>query len=844
MACVKQRTCVVPSCKVVDRNREIDLSWHLFPNSAMHQKMRINWITIIRNLRNDEAWEPTREFRICSRHFLTEELYTAGIRRRLRGQPVPTLFLHDATMTDVNSTGMQLDVPQVPEEPMEVTPSTAKSIGTISCPSCANTFSVTEIDGKLQGHCATDQLQPGEPNLPPSKSRKRLFHDPEDVDHPSSDVSFQVSSPLFITVTPKSRRAVRNEHSYCASPGQAADELKAVKKQLADLRVKYHQLELKLERRDRAQSTHMDSLESLKALSNRQVDTLDARFPELLFHIVENEKRAFSIKGKSGMEYDEEIKKFSATLHYHSPKAYRFLRHYLTLPHPSTIASWMKSSDCGPGYNLDVISRLGEARLSDTNNVMTDVVMIIDEMAIRRALVWDSSKHCYVGFVDYGTSDIDEPENPQLASNVLVCMIAGISGGWKCPIGYIYTDKVNGETQRAFLHKAFVLLEEQQFNVWALISDGCTSNVSLFEGYGVSDSIIQGASFEIDGDFPCSFPNPANPSKSVYAMTVYGMKYVGIREYKRSGKRAVYEKRLIDSDSRRAALGMMISIKSVIAISKALLIREFNPFKFVLTYRFCQDPFELFFNTVRGRLGNNNNPTVVEFRNIMKSIWHQNLLKSTNTGNCIAQIDEGEVPGGMLPLKRVRKLKVLDMDDIDALDIIDLSALSDPHYSDFYRNCLAYISGNVVRVVGTKLKCEICAESLLNTDDDLLPSHFAKLIEAKDSGGLFTPCHSVFRIVELTDACYRQICKTSGGLMKVTMPLHPGDLEIAEAIFRLFDHKLIDYVVLTEREERVALQAIPLHLREMARVWCDASICHSKRFNATSAFKSLCTNCT
>ncbi|OXA58824.1 hypothetical protein Fcan01_08561, partial [Folsomia candida] len=226
----------------------------------------------------------------------------------------------------------------------------------------------------------------------------------------------------------------------------------------------------------------------------------------------------------------------------------------------------------------------------------------------------------------------------------------------------------------------------------------------------------------------------------------------------------------------------------------------------------------------------------------MKSIWHQNLLKSTNTGNCIVQIDEGQVPGGMLPLKRVRKLKVLDMDDIDALDIVDLSALSDPHYSDFYRNCLAYISGNVVRVVGTKLKCEICAESLLNTDADLLPSHFAKLIEAKDRGGLFTPCHSVFRIVELTDACYRQICKASDGLMKFIMPLFPGDLEIAEAIFRLFDHKQIDYVVLTKQEEQIALQAIPVHLREMARVWCYASICHSKRYNATSAFKSLCTN--
>ncbi|OXA39236.1 DNA transposase THAP9 [Folsomia candida] len=156
-----------------------------------------------------------------------------------------------------------------------------------------------------------------------------------------------------------------------------------------------------------------------------------------------------------------------------------------------------------------------------------------------------------------------------------------------------------------------------------------------------------------------------------FCSTVVEMTYIEVREYKATGKRTKVEKTLIESDRKRAALGMVLSIKSVIKISKALLVRDCDPFKYVLTYRFCQDPLELFFNTVRGRLGRNNNPTVVEFQNIMKSIWHQNLLKSTNTGNCIAQITDGQVPGGLLPLRRVRKLKQLEMKDIEELDIID-----------------------------------------------------------------------------------------------------------------------------------------------------------------------------
>jgi len=93
------------------------------------------------------------------------------------------------------------------------------------------------------------------------------------------------------------------------------------------------------------------------------------------------------------MMYDEEIKKFAATLQFYSPKAYSFVREYLTLPHPRTISSWMKSSDCGPGYNLDVIQKLSNTMKNDKNNTMSDVALTIDEMAIRKDLVWNPSRH-------------------------------------------------------------------------------------------------------------------------------------------------------------------------------------------------------------------------------------------------------------------------------------------------------------------------------------------------------------------------------------------------------------------------------------------------------------------
>jgi len=132
----------------------------------------------------------------------------------------------------------------------------------------------------------------------------------------------------------------------------------------------------------------------------------------------------------------------------------------------------------------------------------------------------------------------------------------------------------------------------------------------------------------------------------------------------------------------------------------------------------------------------------------MKRNWHQNLLKSTSTGNSVTFCEDGEVPGGLLPLKPKPKRQPVD-------DVADLTSVLkgnfDQQESNFYLNCLAYISGNITRVLSEKLTCDQCVKGLLRFDLDPLRCDETLLITRKQRGGLFQPCRSVFIIVQKAD---------------------------------------------------------------------------------------------
>jgi non-receptor tyrosine kinase TNP-like protein len=159
---------------------------------------------------------------------------------------------------------------------------------------------------------------------------------------------------------------------------------------------------------------------------------------------------------------------------------------------------------------------------------------------------------------------------------------------------------------------------------------------------------------------------------------------------------------------------------------------------------------ELLFNKVRGRLGRNNNPNVVEFKNIMKNLWHHNFLRSNDSGNCLQIKGENVVPGGLFPLVR-KKMSVQEIRQVVEDEDADIGDLHDVEYSIFHINCLAYISGNVSKHVSTKIDCDKCRSALIDNLTDSLDVSTRKLIDRKNNGDLGYPSGSVYKLVEMTD---------------------------------------------------------------------------------------------
>lgn len=68
---------------------------------------------------------------------------------------------------------------------------------------------------------------------------------------------------------------------------------------------------------------------------------------------------------------------------------------------------------------------------------------------------------------------------------------------------------------------------------------------------------------------------------------------------------------ILEHPRKTFVLGFLSNIKSIRILRERLLVLD--NFKYVLTYKLCQDHLELFFSCVRSRGGNNDNPNVKQF---------------------------------------------------------------------------------------------------------------------------------------------------------------------------------------------------------------------------------------
>ncbi len=142
-----------------------------------------------------------------------------------------------------------------------------------------------------------------------------------------------------------------------------------------------------------------------------------------------------SKRKNKGNQYHVEVKKFALTLHFYSPKAFSCLRKIFNLPRPSSIRNYTSTINCEHRFHTGVLHNL--SKQLESNPEMADCVLMIDAMAIRKQVLYDTKNAKYSGFVDYG-GVVGEASEDQ-ASEALVFLLVGLKKYWKCPIGYLLT---------------------------------------------------------------------------------------------------------------------------------------------------------------------------------------------------------------------------------------------------------------------------------------------------------------------------------------------------------------------------------------------------------------------
>ena len=202
--------------------------------------------------------------------------------------------------------------------------------------------------------------------------------------------------------------------------------------------------------------------------------------------------------------------------------------------------------------------------------------------------------------------------------------------------------------------------------------------------------------------------------------------------------------KLVDGPRKTFIVGFVLSSKSILAIARNLLTRNYNQFKYVLTYRFSQDQLEMFFSKIRSRFGWNNNPNALQFKWALRALLLKNQVSPSTNANC-SVIEEGKLA--------------------EEVNSIDSKVASYLNTSAIWQDdVMEYIGGYIAKKISKCLKCAECAAALAMEDVDVFPqtdhtycgsSRKADLISFKSYGKLKRPTPSLVKVVKVADRYIR-----------------------------------------------------------------------------------------
>ena len=687
------------------------------------------------------------------------------------------------------------------------------------------------------------------------------------------------------------------DHSYCTSPSKV---IPRKKKSLVKKKKKIRALTSKNLRKEKTIKGLVKKLENMKQLSKEQSQSLLSNFGHMTRDIFLNEQK--NANKSTTSTYADTIKQFAITLHFYSPRAYKFVRRSLHLPCPSTIRCWAAAINCEPGFLTNVIQHLQNSLEEDDK----DCFLLVDEMAIKKEVVWDIKNKKFAGNTDYGSILAEEQDS--IATNALVVMAVGLKRPWFHPIAYFLVDRVNAEMQAQIIKEAINLLTETGLDVHGVTFDGCAKNLATARHLGCNLNNLDG-SFKhpsrpgkilyviLDvchmlklarnslGDMKVFFTDEGNIiswqhieelfnvqksdvlhlgnklknthikwhnqkmkvaiaaqtlSNSVAAGIMY-LKNLKLKQFENSEETAKFVLKinnmfdilnskskfgknykspitlnnldelqcdlnetifylqelkdsngvkLINGPRKTFIQGFAVSSKSILALAKHLLNRSYNPFEYVLTYRFSQDQLEMFFSKIRSRMGWNNNPNALQFKWALRALLQKNQVTASQRANC-SVVEESKLA-----------------EEADHIDNKVPALLN----SSTIWHVLMYIGGYIVKKVTGCIKCAECATALI-TEEDTQPSQIqsdhsysqpssskSSLTSFKTYGKLISPSSSVLNVVKQADKSLRNMVVKWSQLTDKSIPVVQRDVlqEVKPTVFKSLEQHSQETHVLDE----------------------------------------------
>ncbi|XP_051910490.1 2-oxo-4-hydroxy-4-carboxy-5-ureidoimidazoline decarboxylase isoform X3 [Hippocampus zosterae] len=167
---------------------------------------------------------------------------------------------------------------------------------------------------------------------------------------------------------PKSVPVPAVDHAYASTPEELRVKLSEALARVESLERDKRNAKDRERRARNTVSCLLEDLEVKKILNDELKERLDI-YSDLPVHLL----------SKHSHKYTKEQREFAATLHFHGPKAYDYLREslHINLPHPHTLQKWVSSGETKPDLNTTML---------DTSRQEDDTAQYLDFSGCRAAV--------------------------------------------------------------------------------------------------------------------------------------------------------------------------------------------------------------------------------------------------------------------------------------------------------------------------------------------------------------------------------------------------------------------------------------------------------------------------